>query len=90
MSLILPDAPKDEAPKELLPFNCTMCRHFNPVAEFAGEGNCLRYPPSLIFMGMQQSNIRGMPPSPVTMAFFPRVGPLCVCGEFSAKTAIVQ
>ncbi len=91
--LIIPaaDPVEDETPKitPRQPLNCTKCRHFDPQENRKPDGNCLRYPPIVAFIGMQPHALSNQM-VPVTNQFVPQVGPLFVCGEFSPKQEDLQ
>lgn len=89
--ILPPSEPQDNEP-EAQParkINCTMCRHFDRPKLGMVDGNCLRYPPVVAFIGMQPHQLSNQM-MPVTHQFVPTVGPMFCCGEFSAKPQDLQ
>jgi hypothetical protein len=94
MSLIIPpsDTVQDNEPPKTRDKdpNCTMCRHFDPQPHIpAPNGYCVRFPPIVHVVGMQQGALAGQM-IPVTQQFCPQVSPMFICGEFSPPNKDIQ
>lgn len=67
---------------------CSACQHFMRIDEAGGL--CRRFPPVPMVVGMNQGPQQVLankprPMEPIIMPFFPHVGAVDECGEFSMR-----